>query len=690
MASSASTRMSDGSTRLAARWSCSADTEPNRLREDLSQHRQRLREVRQAATDPVLPQPALRLVEAQRQPVPQRRARELGPDAVLVHGVPRLVHHGPQGGPDVGRLVASGDPQVAGGDGHGEGVNGFVEAALVLWDRQARQHPLCQLALVGEGEIAVQAARVGCLRRGEALNQRLKPVPQRREHGLELARAHAGLVVVQQHVVGVLVGREALHVLTGELDVPLQVGEEGGEVRCLAGLHPRLLAPRGRAGQLGAERGGHAARLVDVAAGNAHQARVVGVRRLVRDLLGGALEQVGQLVVDHQLVPDRRERGELVAARLAAALRHLGPLIPRQQRSRAGQIGDRGQPFLCALQSSCHAANLVSAAPQPFFAFGATRRSACRRRAVSLPERSLRTTYRGSSLDAATTWPLTSARRVSRRRTTPSTVWPRKFQLTRSPRLKSSGIPRSLSRSRRPTPAGLQAPPPLIPCPGVQGEAKGLRTSRDGAEGVGVAEVPRYDGPFGAAQAERLLWRAAFGGGRKDAEKLAEKGMEGAVRSLTRPRNEDLKGPPPTDGRRPDQAERPLRARRPLGPGSHGPLPGPGAGADGAHLARLVRDRRRLVAEALDQAVEALPQARPRQLPRAGPRGHDRPRDARLALGHRQPQGLAERELRTRAHGALHARRGRRRLSRTPRTTSASRRGPSPGGRPPGATTPAT
>ncbi len=62
-----------------------------------------------------------------------------------------------------------------------------------------------------------------------------------------------------------------------------------------------------------------------------------------------------------------------------------------------------------------------------------------------------------------------------------------------------------------------------------------------------MAEVPRYQGAFGAAEAERLLWRAAFGGGRREAEKLAAKGMQGAVRSLTRPRNEDLKGPPPTD-----------------------------------------------------------------------------------------------------------------------------------------------
>jgi uncharacterized protein (DUF1800 family) len=53
------------------------------------------------------------------------------------------------------------------------------------------------------------------------------------------------------------------------------------------------------------------------------------------------------------------------------------------------------------------------------------------------------------------------------------------------------------------------------------------------------------------AQAERLLWRAAFGGGKGDAEKLADKGLEKAVRSLTRPKNEDLKGPAPTDGERP-------------------------------------------------------------------------------------------------------------------------------------------
>jgi uncharacterized protein (DUF1800 family) len=66
-----------------------------------------------------------------------------------------------------------------------------------------------------------------------------------------------------------------------------------------------------------------------------------------------------------------------------------------------------------------------------------------------------------------------------------------------------------------------------------------------------VAEVPRYDGPFGAQQAERLLWRAAFGGTRGKARSLAEKGLKGAVRSLTRPQDQRLRGPKPTDGEHP-------------------------------------------------------------------------------------------------------------------------------------------
>jgi uncharacterized protein (DUF1800 family) len=62
-----------------------------------------------------------------------------------------------------------------------------------------------------------------------------------------------------------------------------------------------------------------------------------------------------------------------------------------------------------------------------------------------------------------------------------------------------------------------------------------------------VTGVAVYDGQFGVAQAERLLWRAGFGPRKGEAEALAQLGLEGAVRSLTRPAGEKLVGPAPTD-----------------------------------------------------------------------------------------------------------------------------------------------
>jgi uncharacterized protein (DUF1800 family) len=59
---------------------------------------------------------------------------------------------------------------------------------------------------------------------------------------------------------------------------------------------------------------------------------------------------------------------------------------------------------------------------------------------------------------------------------------------------------------------------------------------------VGVAV---WKGTFGAAQAERLLWRAGFGPRPGEAQALARLGLNGAVHSLTHPRAEKLIGHAP-------------------------------------------------------------------------------------------------------------------------------------------------
>ncbi|MCO5327391.1 MAG: DUF1800 domain-containing protein [Solirubrobacterales bacterium] len=60
--------------------------------------------------------------------------------------------------------------------------------------------------------------------------------------------------------------------------------------------------------------------------------------------------------------------------------------------------------------------------------------------------------------------------------------------------------------------------------------------------------LPVYQGRFGTAQAERLLWRAGFGPRPGEAQKLARKGLKRAVLSLTRPKGKaKLRGPTPRD-----------------------------------------------------------------------------------------------------------------------------------------------
>ena len=80
-----------------------------------------------------------------------------------------------------------------------------------------------------------------------------------------------------------------------------------------------------------------------------------------------------------------------------------------------------------------------------------------------------------------------------------------------------------------PTDPGPPTPPPPEPPPPT-------------AAGLAV-----YDGPFGVAQAQRLLWRAGFGPKPGQAEALAGLGVVAAVRSLTRPSGAPtLSGPAPT------------------------------------------------------------------------------------------------------------------------------------------------
>jgi uncharacterized protein (DUF1800 family) len=62
-----------------------------------------------------------------------------------------------------------------------------------------------------------------------------------------------------------------------------------------------------------------------------------------------------------------------------------------------------------------------------------------------------------------------------------------------------------------------------------------------------VAGIPTYGGPFGPAQAERLLWRAGFGPRPGEADEVAQLGLDRAVAGLIKPPALSFTGPDPHD-----------------------------------------------------------------------------------------------------------------------------------------------
>ena len=188
--------------------------------------------------------------------------------------------------------------------------------------------------------------------------------------------------------------------------------------------------------------------------------------------------------------------------------------------------------------------------------------------------------------------------------------------------------------------------------------------------------MPVYRGKFGPPQAERLLWRAGFGPRPGEAEALAKKGLDGAVHSLLNPGAEKLVGPTPHDDK-----------GRPLAPRD-------AWGHDHCWwLDRMVRTSRPLVErmtlvwhdwfatsnDGVGNQGLMIGRTISSDSTRSAPFDRlllDVTKDPAMLMwlnGTDNRQGLAERELRARDDGALHARRRPRCVHRARRARASAR-----------------
>ena len=323
-----------------------------RLRERALQLRVEVPPEREAAADHVLPHAALRLVQAERCAVRERSAFELACDAVLVEAVPALVHR-PEEPVEVVFEVARRQADVGDRDRGRERVDSGVETPFRRVEAEALDHLHLELLLPLDREArAADWAFSLCAGGGD---QRNLLFLQPSEDGTHLGRLHAGLEVVEQDVVRLVVVVEALDVLAAQVEVVAEGGQELREVRVLPRLDPHGHRQGGGARHLTAQLGRDAACLLPVAADEPDQARLVRVVRLRLLEAGQRVEQPTHLVGGERFVRDPAEGRELLGADAGASGRHLDLLVPAEERRRAVEILDLADALLEVGEGGAHA-----------------------------------------------------------------------------------------------------------------------------------------------------------------------------------------------------------------------------------------------------------------------------------------------------------------------------------------------
>ena len=298
------------------------------------------------AADEVLPQAALRFVETERHAAGQRRALERRAGSVLVEAVAALVHRGEQTGEAV-RCVPRRDANVLHGEVRRERMRGEVDppGGRVVPEGLDDRDDERLLAL--DRELRVEARGVNRARVLDSSgDQRYLPLLETVERRPHLGGLHALLVVVEQDVVGLLRRLEAVDVGVRELDVPLEVGQESREVGLGARLDPGRLRDRRGARDLGVEVGRDLERLLEIAARDADQAGLVGIRVEALLVRAQLFEQVADPVLREPLVGDAVERRELLGPCLRPAPGHHRLLVPAEQARCPAQVADLCQPCL--------------------------------------------------------------------------------------------------------------------------------------------------------------------------------------------------------------------------------------------------------------------------------------------------------------------------------------------------------
>ncbi len=345
------------------------------------------------AADQVLPQARLALVDARGGAAGQDGAVVGRVDALLVHGVPRLVQGAEEALGQVVLVEAGGDAHIAAREPDREGVGGLVLAPPAEVVAEVAGDLLAEGLLLSLGEVAAQAAIVGGRPLGDRLGQGHQARPQGREERAHRLGLHAIVGAVDQRVGDMGVAGEAVGHAPAQLEGSLEVGQHSGDIVGGAGFGPGVVAGGALGGDLGDQGGGDARAALEAAAGHPDQGRVVAVEGQALLVGRERLEQLAEALVGGLLVAEAAQGGGLAAAGGGPAGGHIGVLVPGQHGGRRAQVVDLDQASAQLAQLLLHCCLLTMRARS------AQRPGARRRRAGS------RVFSRSRSGPAGAPWP---------------------------------------------------------------------------------------------------------------------------------------------------------------------------------------------------------------------------------------------------------------------------------------------
>ena len=187
-------------------------------------------------------------------------------------------------------------------------------------------------------ESAAQAVVVDRRLSDDGAHDRYQGFPQRGKQAVHRRRRHAFICDIDQRVSDVSIGREKVRILAAKIDSLFEERPHGGEVVCRPGARPSII--RG-----GPERAGardifcaNFDRPFEVASRHAYQARVVRISGEGVGMGLGRVEQLTEVRVDRLFVYELADSGALAGPCNGPVFRHVGGVIPAEQRPRGPEI----------------------------------------------------------------------------------------------------------------------------------------------------------------------------------------------------------------------------------------------------------------------------------------------------------------------------------------------------------------